>query len=118
MHRGLLCFLFLGTAISSASAQEFVVSDRLGLDEALRLARERNPSIAAARNAVEMAQADRLAAGVRPNPAFTVESGNYPLFEPARPPFLDNQELTLRLDQEIELAGRRRLRTETADAGV
>lgn len=118
MARGLLLFLFVGTTVSSAFAQELVVPARLTMDDALRLARERNPTLAASRNAVEIAQADRVTAGTRPNPAFTFESGNYPLFESPRPPFLDNQELTLRLDQEVEMAGRRRLRTEAAEVGV
>jgi cobalt-zinc-cadmium efflux system outer membrane protein len=118
MARGLLLFLFVGTTVSSAFAQELVVPARLTMEDALRLARERNSTLAAARNAVEIAQADRLTAQVRPNPAVTFESGNYPLFESQRPPFLDNQELTLRFDQELELAGRRRLRTQAADTGV
>ena len=119
MARVLFLLLWLvATAIRSVSAQDLVVPPRLSLDEALRLATERNPSLAAARNSVEIAQSRRIDAGVRPNPAVTFESGNYPLFESPRPPFADNQELTLRVDQEIELAGRRRLRTQAAEAGI
>lgn len=114
-----LLFLFVGTAISTPSAaQELIVPARLTLDDAIRLTRERNPALAAARNVVEIAEADRVTAGIRPNPAVTFESGNYPLFESPRPPFANNQELTLRFDQEIELAGRRRLRAEAAATGI
>ncbi|MEO8682528.1 MAG: TolC family protein, partial [Vicinamibacterales bacterium] len=42
----------------------------------------------------------------------------YPLFDSPRPNFWNNQELTLRFDQEIELSGRRGLRTQSAEAGV
>ncbi len=118
MARVLLLLLFVGTAVRSVLAQDLVVPPRLSLDEALRLATERNPSLAAARNVVEIAESRRIDARVRPNPAVTFESGNYPLFESPRPPFADNQELTLRVDQEIELAGRRRLRTEAAEVGI
>jgi outer membrane protein TolC len=107
-----------GANAGPAQGAEFVLPARLTLDEALRMALERNPSVAAARSGVEVAQAGRLGAGLRPNPAVTFESEGYPLFESPRPHFLDNQELTIRLDQEIELGGRRRLRTEAAEAGV
>ena len=118
MIRVLLCLLSLGTAAGAASAQPFAVPPRLSLDEALRLAHARNPTLAAARIVVEAAGGDRLDARLRPNPALTVDTENYPLFEPGRPSFLNNQQLTIRLDQEFELAGRRRLRTEVADANV
>ena len=118
MARVLLLLLFFGTAVCSVFAQDLVVPPRLNLDEALRLAKERNPSLAAARNSVEIAESRRIDARVRPNPAFTYESGNYPLFESPRPPFANTQELTLRVDQEIELAGRRRLRTQAAEVGI
>jgi cobalt-zinc-cadmium efflux system outer membrane protein len=113
-----LLLLLAGTTVRSVCAQDLVVPAQLSLDEALRLARERNPSLAAARNSVEIAESRRIDAQVRPNPAFTFESGNYPLFEPPRPGFWDNQELTLRVDQEIELAGRRGLRRQAAETGV
>jgi len=113
-----LLLLFVATAVRSVSGQDLVVPPRLSLDEALRLAKERNPSLAAARNSVEIAESRRIDSRARPNPAVTFESGNYPLFESPRPPFADNQELTFRVDQEIELAGRRRLRTQAAEAGI
>jgi cobalt-zinc-cadmium efflux system outer membrane protein len=113
-----LLLLLVATVVRSVSGQDLVVPPRLNLDEALRLAKERNPSLAAARNSVEIAESRRIDAQIRPNPAFTFESGNYPLFESPRPPFGDNQELTLRVDQEIELAGRRRLRTQAAEVGM
>lgn len=118
MFRALLLMLSIGLAAGSAHAQEPIVPARLSLDEALRLARDRNPTLAATRNIVDAAVADRLAARLRPNPAFTIDTENYPLFDPNRPSPLDNQQLTVRIDQEIELAGRRRLRTAVAEAGV
>jgi cobalt-zinc-cadmium efflux system outer membrane protein len=109
--------LFVATA-AYAHGQDLVIPPRLTLDEAVRLATERNPNLAAARNAVEIAEAQRLDARLRPNPAVSFESEGYPLFESSRPAFVNNQELTFRVDQEIELAGRRRLRTQAAEASV
>ncbi len=103
---------------ADAVAQAPAVPQRLSLDEAVRLAAERNPQAAAARALVEIAEANRVDARLRPNPAVSVESESYPLFQSPRPAFVDGQELTIRFDQEIETAGRRRLRTEAAAAGV
>lgn len=118
MARALLVLIFIGTAFGSVFAQDRFVPARLSLEDAVRLARERNPVLAAARNSIEIAETRRIDARVRPNPAVTFESGSYPLFQSSRPAFLSNQELTLRFDQEIELAGRRNLRTQAAEVGV
>src|SRR5581483_5188810 len=117
MSRVLLSCVLCLTA-TGVYGQDLVIPARLSLEEALRLTTERNPNLAAARNSVEVAEAGRVGAQLRPNPAFTFESGSYPLFESPRPSFFGNQEVTLRFDQEIELSGRRRLRTQTADADV
>ncbi len=113
----LLSVLFVTTA-AYARGQDLVVPASLTLDEALRLANERNPTLAAARNTVEIAEAQRTDARLRPNPAVSFESESYPLFESPRPAFINNQEMTFRFDQEIELAGRRRLRTQAAEVGI
>ena len=118
MVRALVWSALLIATGASAEAQSFVIPARLTLDEALRIAIERNPAFAAARNSVEIAEAQRIDARLRPNPAVSFESGGYPLFEPSRPGFVNNQELTFRVDQELELAGRRRLRSEAAAVGV
>lgn len=97
-------------------AQERAVPAQLTLADALRLAAERNPTLAAARNAVEAAQADRLDARRRPNPALTFDSVGRPPFRPALLP--DDHEYVVRLDQEVETAGRRGLRVRIADAAI
>jgi cobalt-zinc-cadmium efflux system outer membrane protein len=101
-----------------AAAQTPPIPERLSLTEAVQLATERNPQAAGARALVAIAEASRLDASLRPIPAVSVESEGYPLFDPPRPSFIDGQELTIRVDQEFETAGRRRLRTESAAAGV
>ena len=91
----------------------------LSLQDALQLARSRNPTLAAARNEVEMAEGDRLQATRRLNPAVSTTSEGYPLFDSGpKPSFIDGQELTIQADQEIELGGRRRLRTASASTAV
>ena len=118
MIRVALCITFLSTIAAPVRGQDLVIPPRLSLDEALRVAQERNPNLSAAQNRVEIAESQRIEARLRPNPAVTFESGGYPLFEPSRPAFLNNQELTFRLDQEIELGGRRGLRTQAAEVGI
>ena len=90
----------------------------LTLPHALQLAASRNPTLAAAANDVEIAEADRLQATRRLNPAVTTGSEGYPLFSSPRPAFIDGQELTIRIDQELETSGRRRLRSEGAAASI
>ena len=98
--------------------QEAIVPEKLSLGQAVAIALERNPALAVVRSDVAIATADRLAASRRLNPAVTIESAGYPLSQQDRPAFINNQELTLRFDQEIELRGRRTLRTAVAQAGV
>ena len=107
-------------AFARPGAGQDIVPTRLTLAEALSLAAERNPEFAAARNAIEIAEADRQQAARRPNPALTVDSAGYPRLEP-NPPIATEQgssELTVRFDQELALRGRRRLRIEAAEAGI
>jgi cobalt-zinc-cadmium efflux system outer membrane protein len=88
------------------------------MNDAIQIAAARNPQATAARALVDVAEADRLGARLRPNPALSVESESYPLFDSPRPGFFDGQELTVRFDQEIETRGRRRLRTDAAATAV
>ena len=105
------------TTAAGANAQE--LPPVLSLQDALQLARSRNPTLAAAGNEVEMAEGGRVQASQRLNPAITTTSEGYPLFESGpRPSFWDAQDLTIRADQEIELGGRRKLRTASAATGV
>ncbi len=99
------------------SAQDTVPA-RLSLADAVGLATERHPALAVGRNDVAIAEADRLTATRRLNPAISLNSESYPLFDSPRPGFGNGQEFVARFDQEIELAGRRRLRTNAAEAGV
>ncbi len=124
--RGLAAAFMLSAALAWPAAAQVTpgeadtarVPARLTLDEALRLAESRSPALLEARARVAVAEADALGAPKRPNPSLDVEFRGYPLFESNLPPFLDNQELTIAIDQEFEPGDRRRWRTEAAQLGV
>jgi len=98
---------------SGLQAQDRVIPPRLTLEEALRLAIDFNPRIAAAKNEVEAAEADTVAANKRLNPSMTLQEEDLPIrSNPGR--FFGTQEITLRMDYEIERGGRRGLRAESA----
>lgn len=109
-----------GGPVSTRAADQAAnpIPETLTLQEALRLARLRNPALAASRADADAVSADRLTAALRPNPALTVESSGYPLFSSNRPGFWGGQETTVRIDQELETGGRRRLRTAVAAASA
>jgi len=98
-------------------AQTAEVPQKLSLEDALRIAEARNPALAAARETVAAAEAAGLTARQRPNPAFSLSSEGYPLGA-SHESFFNDQELTVRLDQEIETSGRRALRARAADFSV
>ena len=113
MRYGVLLLAALACA-SPAAAQD--IPARLSLSEALRLALARNPSVLSTREGVAAAEADRLGASLRPNPAFTFETVGKSFLQPSPRP--DAHELAVRIDQEIEMGGRRRLRREVAELGI
>jgi cobalt-zinc-cadmium efflux system outer membrane protein len=124
--RGLAAAVLLSAALPwSATAQAITgqadaapAPARLTLSEALRLAELRSPALIEARARIAVAEAEALGAPKRPNPSLDVEFRGYPLFESDLPPFLDNQELTIAIDQEFEPGDRRRWRREAAQLGV
>jgi len=102
---------------SVAAAQTGDIPTRLSLADAIRLAEERNPSLDAARQQILAAEADVTTARRRPNPVASVASAGYN-GDPADAGFFSKQELTVQVEQELELAGRRRLRSEAAGASA
>jgi cobalt-zinc-cadmium efflux system outer membrane protein len=124
--RGLAAAVLLSAALPWPAAAQVApgtpdaarVPARLTLSEALRLAELRSPALIEARARTAMAEAEALGAPKRPNPSLDVEFRGYPLFESDLPPFLDNQELTVAIDQQFEPGDRRRWRREAAQLGV
>lgn len=98
--------------------QAELLPQRLVLEEAVRLAVQRNPLVAAARNTVEMAEGDAVSARLHPNPAVTVQTEDYPYFRSDRGAFFSSQEITARFDYEIQTKNRLKLRTAAAEGAV
>jgi cobalt-zinc-cadmium efflux system outer membrane protein len=110
--RALLCLVVVLSALC-IQAQESDIPSRLTLEDAIRLAVTRNPSLAAAKNEVQALEGDTVAASKRLNPAVSLQAEDFPIR--ANPgPFFSTQEIILRFDYEIERGGRRQLRTEVA----
>ena len=116
-----LAKLFLGGMFLlcvPASGQDVKIPEKLMFADALRIAEMANPTFRATRNVVELAQADALEAGTRPNPEIAVEGEEYSIFGPNLPSFWNGQALIVRIEQEIETAGRRGHRVKAADTGI
>ena len=116
-----MCGISLGAAclVGPAAAQEVAVPERLSMAEAIRLAVERNPALAAARQQSAVAAADELTAAQRPNPVFAISSeGLSAGQQPAPLATWDRQELVVQLEQEVEMGGRRSLRRRSAAAAA
>ena len=111
MARRLAITLLVLSFTAGVSAQE--IPKTLSLTDAIRLAVERNPLLAAAAAEVDVAQSTRIGAARFPNPAFTFESEGQAPFRSTR--LGDGHEYVLRLDQEIDTPGRRNLRLGAAD---
>ena len=117
--RGRIAASLLGTVLLAcvpASGQQTTIPSRLMFADALRIAEAANPDFRAARNLIEIAEADVLQAGSRPNPVFAVEGEEYEV--PKFPSFWNDQGLVFRVEQEIETADRRDHRLRVADTGV
>ena len=109
----------LGTMLLAwvpASGQQAAIPSRLTFADALRIAEAANPDFRAARNLIEIAEADVLEAGSRPNPVFAMEGEEYAV--PKFPSFWNDQGLIFRVEQEVETARRRDHRLRVADTGV
>jgi cobalt-zinc-cadmium efflux system outer membrane protein len=91
------------------------VPEELDLRKAIEIAISNNPHLKAVRNGIELADAERVDASKRLNPAFSTYFEDYRLFHSDMGPFFQTQEITVRLDQELETAGKRRLRTQAAE---
>ena len=110
-----VCVVIAAAALGADQpAQSAAIPTEITLGQAVELALARNPALMAARNGIEMAEADAVSAGLRPNPEISVESESYPYFRSDPGPFFSNQEITARFDYEIQTKRRLRLGTEAA----
>jgi outer membrane protein, heavy metal efflux system len=109
-----LPFLLLWPSVCSGQSNA-KIPEELDLKKAVEIALANNPQLKAARNEIQITEADRTDASKRLNPAFSAYFEDYRLFQSEMGPFFQTQEITVRLDQEIETGGKRKLRTQAAD---
>jgi cobalt-zinc-cadmium efflux system outer membrane protein len=111
-------WVFLLLPLSGFGQNPVEIPEHLDLKRALEIAVANSPELQAARSEIDVAGAERLEASRGPNPAFSLNFEDYRLFSAAPGAFFQTQEITARLDQELETRGKRRLRTEAADLAV
>jgi cobalt-zinc-cadmium efflux system outer membrane protein len=104
-------------AQAGAALAQTVTWSALTLAEAERIAAERNRDIVAARRAMELARADTLIAGARPNPQLSVNTTN---INPssgigAGGPWSKYVDTVFRVDQLVERGNKRELRMAQAE---
>lgn len=104
----LILYLLSGALLMSCSlwAQQSL-PDKFTLLEALAYARQHSPLLQAASEDVQAAKGSEMTARLRPNPSFSLSSESYSLFTSSPEPFLNNQELTMTVEQPIETARKR-----------
>jgi outer membrane protein, heavy metal efflux system len=109
----LFALALLGASLGRA--EEF--PSQLTLRSAIQLGISRNPILAAAESEIHASEGDRIAAGRRPAPSFSLEFEDLPI--KAHPgPFFRVQGITSRVDVELETGRRRRLRIEAANKSL
>jgi outer membrane protein, heavy metal efflux system len=105
-------FLLTGLLIMGCFIPGLLWGEEIDLDQALSLFYKNNYDILINRYEIDKAQADLIGVKVLPNPNFTF---NYTGLEVQTAPQAgDNTQMILRLDQLVELGGKRRLRTSAA----
>lgn len=115
---GALAAIALAVALSAAAADS--PPETVTLAQALELLESQNPDSRAAALDVADAEAERIAARLYANPTLAVDAFNLPVGRTNPPGLSASQAIgaTARLDQPLSLWGKRRLRMESADAGV
>jgi outer membrane protein, heavy metal efflux system len=114
--RGLALAALLAIVPSPTVAQAPPLPSPLTLERAVDRFLARNLTVEAARYRVDVARAERLAAGLRPNPTLTLEAEDVKLSGPT--PAGDLYQVTSSVSYPIELGDKRRLRVEAANASV
>ena len=90
----LLPFLLLWPSVCVGQA-ELEMPEQLDLKKALEMALANNPQLKAARNEIEITDAERIDASKRLNPGFSAYFEDYRLFHSDIGPFFRTQEITI-----------------------
>ena len=125
MRASMLVGRFVGAALLSVSATASAQTaggggqpppaSRVSMDDAVRLALERNHQLRAQRLNVDISKADEITAALKPNPLLTSTNENFPIFSPGElfssDNFLNNQNFVENLSYLFERGGKRKSRT-------
>jgi cobalt-zinc-cadmium efflux system outer membrane protein len=87
---------------------------RLTMDDAVRLALDRNQALRAQRLAVDISKADEITANLKPNPTFSFNGSGLPVFSPSQltfSTFADTVTYSAGLNYIFERGGKREKRT-------
>lgn len=114
MHRTILLFVIFSLVTAVAHGQQTPAT--LTLQAAVDHYIEKNLDLQAARYRVERANADQIAARIRPNPGFTFAAESLPFSGPT--PFKQLYEVSVSYTETIELGGKRQLRERVAELTV
>lgn len=114
MKKSLAVVTLTAVWILRAFCEEADLSRALDLEDALRLALERNPGLQAARHGMQAAEGRLLQAGVIPNPSISVEEEHFGGGGEATG--FGHAETTVAVEQTIELGGKRATRKQMAGA--
>ena len=109
-------FLVFLTSILFFSTPATVKGEEVSLDQALALFYKNNYDILISRYEIDKAYADYVGAKLIPNPTFSFNAIGLDYYS-GYPKRDDTTQVTSRIDQLLELGGKRRLRTESALAG-
>jgi len=107
--------LFISAFVCLLCSPILCLAETLDKQAALKQALQNNPSYKAALSQIEVAAGERSQASLLPNPQTVFEIEN--LGGSGERKGFERTEITLGLEQKIELAGKRRLRTEVAEYG-
>src|SRR5215204_1010055 len=111
-----LCPFLVSSTLAQVETQLPQASNVLTLEAATDELLRRNLSVEAARFEVSVAEAQIIAAGLRPRPGLTFSGENVPVSGPT--PFNRLYEVGATVTQPLELGNRRELRTEVANQSV
>jgi cobalt-zinc-cadmium efflux system outer membrane protein len=115
VHRGLGLCLFAGLIVSGATGRLDAQQTSFSLADALTLARERSPVLAAERARLDAARRARERIGPLPDPVVEFRSENWTAGSAGDAPALDTY---LTVTQPLDLGGRREARRAALDARI
>jgi cobalt-zinc-cadmium efflux system outer membrane protein len=115
-----VCLCVIVVASSVALAVDEAPVRTVTLQDALQLLQSQNPDALAARLQIAQAEAERLTARLYTNPTLSVDTDDIALGRTTPPGLSLGQTIgaSARIDQPLVLWGKRRLRIESAEAGI